>query len=368
MNRVLNFALKSLCLLLLCCPLESFVRRKSTFAVSDQIRALDYEASRCLKKENRWGYYILKKPDMFDSGLTYWIEAIVCLNKRIESFEEAERLYVDIYKDFFRDVHSLRCIRPFLATFPLTLSSCDLTVGFEDEKGKTLRPPYIASIFMKNDQLHFFHCIDLPGAGRSEYEAVLKKPVQDIVGLKELYSPSVERRSLGEKQEIPPFSGLCWKDDTPAGKCELGFAQKFCKENDLEIVTFGCVGKDYFDIRDFNFVFCGKKNLNLDQAKKLAKQCFHDFFDFEQRDRDCLEFIKLKRATRPRVVPLTGQLGLRISFWDDYLDRVVSPNIAEIRYLDGKFTFYTADEHQVLKLVHEETIQETHYDTDEMKN
>jgi hypothetical protein len=358
MNRVLNFALKSLCLLLLCCPLESFVRRKSTFDVNDQIRTLDREVAQCLKKENRWGYSILMRPWVFDSGLTYWIDGMVELRGvRIKSFEEAERLFVEIYKEFYRNANSLRCLRPFLDEFPLTPLSCQLTVAFRDEKGNTLLPPHIATVSQENDYLRFLHHIDLHGVAGSPYEPVFKKPIREVEGLKELYSPSVERRSLGEKQKLPPFSGLCWKDDTPAGNCELDFAQQFCKQNDLEIVTFGCVGKDYFDARDFDFVLCGYKNLTLDQAKQLASKCFRDFFDFEQADKRCVEYIKTRYRVKPGIPPIIKQLAFRISFWDDYLDRVVSPNIAEIRYLDGKFTFYTADEHQVLKLVHEETIQ-----------
>jgi hypothetical protein len=57
-------------------------------------------------------------------------------------------------------------------------------------------------------------------------------------------------------------------------------------------------------------------------------------------------------------VPLRDHVGLRMSFWDEYVNRVSEPFIAEIRVIGESFKYYTADEGQRLVLVYEETWDE----------
>jgi hypothetical protein len=57
-------------------------------------------------------------------------------------------------------------------------------------------------------------------------------------------------------------------------------------------------------------------------------------------------------------VPLRDHVGLRMSFWDECVNRVSEPFIAEIRVIGESFKYYTADEGQRLVLVYEETWDE----------
>ena len=56
--------------------------------------------------------------------------------------------------------------------------------------------------------------------------------------------------------------------------------------------------------------------------------------------------------------PASDQIAFRINFWDENIDRPVAPYIAEIRLLDDKLSYFTADENQRLVLVFEETVKD----------
>ena len=62
------------------------------------------------------------------------------------------------------------------------------------------------------------------------------------------------------------------------------------------------------------------------------------------------------------------QLAYRISFWDENIDRPVAPYIAEIRLLDGKLSYFTADENQQLVLVFEESFADSMSEALSVKN
>ena len=56
--------------------------------------------------------------------------------------------------------------------------------------------------------------------------------------------------------------------------------------------------------------------------------------------------------------PSSDQIAFRINFCDENIDRPVAPYIAEIRLLDDKLSYFTADENQCLVLVFEETVKD----------
>ena len=56
--------------------------------------------------------------------------------------------------------------------------------------------------------------------------------------------------------------------------------------------------------------------------------------------------------------PIPEHIAFRISFWDENIDRQPQPYIAEIRCIDGKLTYFTADENQFISQVFEETFDE----------
>ena len=67
-------------------------------------------------------------------------------------------------------------------------------------------------------------------------------------------------------------------------------------------------------------------------------------------------FRKQGKESLSPTINLQEYMSFRISFWDEYIDRVKAPHIAEIRVIGQKARYYIADELQRLQLVHEEEL------------
>jgi hypothetical protein len=328
---------------------------------SGAIGMLDREIEKRVSEPNKWGYTVLSSPSMSSQGLTYFLSFNVYLKGvRYSSIDEVERLYVDVYGDFLSKINSIRSIRPFLAEFPLTPSSVSLCLGFEDEKGKNLSPPYIVSAILKWDKLIFNQYI----IGK-EYDLgfvfknIEERDPRKISGLKELYFPSVPRRMAEYSCKI----GLIPNPSTsPYAKALFNFLKRFSKSNNLEFVTIGRVGETVNEIWPFEFALRGSQCLKLDEARVIAAKCFYEVWQSVKQDTRCIEYLK-RRNLLPHfkdmaTSPEPRHIAFRISFWDENVDRQPEPYIAEIRFLGGTFKYFTADEGQRLVLVHEETFDD----------
>ena len=339
--------------------LSSFVVRKQ-FQTSP-INDLDAEMLRTVLDGNRWGYKVLEigRPSLFDHGLTYWIEATVFFNNRtVSSVDEAEQLYVEVYRDFLHQMNSIRSIRPYLASFPLTPSTCRLSICFDDCAGQVMRPPFFASIIMNKDRLNFLKYIEAEHAAGSPCETVCSRSPRDVSGIKELFVPSVPRSAVDPKPNIPRLIQLPRRLQYPASNALFEYLQRWCLSSTLEITTVGPVGEGFFDIRPFEFALRGSQRLTLDEAKKFTGNFFQELLDFIRTDSRCVQYVKERgaRANEHRLsqTPIPEQVGFRISFWDENIDRQSAPYIAEIRCFDGVFSYFTADENQSIMPVHEE--------------
>jgi len=72
-------------------------------------------------------------------------------------------------------MNAIRILRPYMASFPLTPESCWLHVGFDDNKGVTVRPPYIASAILNQEVLDFTKYQDFVGNRTSPLKTVCKR-------------------------------------------------------------------------------------------------------------------------------------------------------------------------------------------------
>jgi hypothetical protein len=323
------------------------------------VSTLDSEISKTVVKPNIWGYTFFLPPSVFNNGLTYWFDGKTTIKIKINSIEDAERLYTDVTRDFIQKLNSIRIIRPFLAKFPLTPSSCYFSIVLEDTNGSTFWPPYIASIKFDHDVLKCYRRIDLKGIAGSPFEEIAAHAGDSVDGLKDLYHPKFPRKAVSPKPKIPTPSCLPMRIECPFLKAEFEIAQKICKNNALDIVILGCVGEHYFDSRPINFALRGPQSLSLDESRKLAAKCSQELWDFIRKDKRCLEYIKetssIPHEKYSSPTPILEHLAFRISFWDENVDRVTEPYIAEIRLLDAKLKYFTADENQFLVQVYEET-------------
>ena len=323
-----------------------------------QYLALDDDLAKAVEKPNRVGYTVFRYPTMRDAGLTYWLDCTFHLRPNALSINEAQELFIAIYRDHLRNMNDVRIIRPFLCEFPLTPDSCQLCIGFEDATGAKRRPPYVASVFLDQGNLEFTHFVDLGNIPGDPYTVIHKQAAKEITGLKELYAPILPRKSVDPKPQIPGFSRHIWKYDNEVSQTQISFLQSFGAETKLCLTTVGTVGKHYFDIRDFDFAMWGSQRLNLEEARALSARCCKALLEFAHTNQEYKEFIKRRSTDKhvkyPSATPIPEQFAFRISFWDENIDRQPQPYIAEIRLLDGGLSYFTANENQQLVLTFEE--------------
>jgi hypothetical protein len=291
-------------------------------------------------------------------------------NVKFNHVEDVQQLFLDVYNDFLHRMNNIRTVRPFLAEFPLTPSSFQLNLSFKESNNSHVKPPYISFVRManyelgsKNDILEFGQSVKLEeGIADRPYKVICQRSAHDIIRLRELYSSNVPRVSLGFKVSVPENYTPFFLANPSKANAELEFIKKFCVKANLKLVTLGCVGEHYFDSRTFNFALRGSQCLSLNEARKLGAECLQELWDFIRKDKRCLEYIKetssIPHEKYSSPTPIPEHLAFRISFWDENVDRVTEPYIAEVRLLDAKLKYFTADENQCLKLVYEETIDE----------
>ena len=171
------------------------------------------------------------------------------------------------------------------------------------------------------------------------------------------------RKAVEIKPKIPEYVEPRNCPITPEDTAQLDFTQKFCSDNGLSITTFGPVGKSHFDGRAFECALHGFQKLLLVAGKALATQWCRALLDFANTNRPYQEHVK-KRSMHPYVkdsspTPIPEQFAFRISFWDENIDRPVAPYVAEIRLLDGRLSYFTADDNQQLVLAFEETFSQS---------
>ena len=358
-----------ICILLGCLifvpSLNALLVRRSVSPVSS-VATLDSELEKTVIRPNRWGYEMAWiPPHVSDIGLTEYIDThFVFKNKRLESIDESEKLYVEIYRDYLRDINAIRILRPFLTTFPLTPDSCQLVLGFRDSTGNSVRPPCIASILMRNDSLVFTKFVDQRNIADSPFETICSRPMHDIPGLRELYSAGVPRKAVDPKPVIPKLLTLHERfDSCLSSKAEFAFANEFCLKRGLEVVAMVISGSSYAMQRPFESSLIGHQRLSLDAARTLAATYARDLLDFAQKNPDVLSSMKNQWSKKnslndSSVIPEPRHLSFRISFWDENVDRQSAPYIAEIHLMDKKFSYFTSDDLQRLVLVREESFDD----------
>ena len=326
----------------------------------NSLSSLNNDLFQAVSVPNKWGYIVRISPDLSAHGLTFSLRVGLSL-RRVEttSCDEAEALFCELYPDLLDKFNSLRTIRPLLASFPLDPDSCQLDVMFVDEHGWAVSPPFLAGVSLEEGSLEFFrHVI----GKRPPYETIATRKAREVLSLKKLYQPSCHRTKASTPLQGFQFLQCSWKYDCPLLQREIKALEKLCSQTNLALTAVGTVGKDYFDSRPIEFALHGTQQLTLKEAQNLAKTCLQCAFDHIKDNQPYRQWIE--KWTSPGSCqqiyfePASDQIAFRINFWDENIDRPVAPYISEIRLLDNKLSYFTADENQCLVLAFEEDVDE----------
>jgi hypothetical protein len=103
------------------------------------------------------------------------------------------------------------------------------------------------------------------------------------------------------------------------------------------------------------------KMVNLDEGRKLALHLTKNYVKEIQTNPNTVKYYECACQSIPSryfgKIDLKD-VGIKIAFWDENIERPKMPLIAEITFLDGKFRYYEADaETQALKLIYEESYE-----------
>ena len=185
--------------------IENSIRETKTTkkTSSDPKEVLDKLLVREFSRPNKWKYKILWVFGPYlNRGLTYSFDFIADIsNCKIESTEKVEQIQAEIYAENIVIANSIREIRPFLGSFPLTPESFQVSVGFLDENMQFVDPPYIISVNMRPSQLEFNHFLKEETTHR--FKEILVKPILECPGLAPFLHPCVKRSAVAKKPVIP---------------------------------------------------------------------------------------------------------------------------------------------------------------------
>jgi hypothetical protein len=308
-------------------------------------------------KPNRWGYGISWPPDVTESYLNDIDETII-VDKTFTDVDKALQFALPIYEDFIRRVNSVRAVRPFLLEFPITPKTCCLAFRIRDMTKDRDQHPHVGTIVFRPvvEVVYWNPRPDLPKKG--ETKAVYLTPDQ-IPGLSRLYQNGVPRKAVTSKPIIRPLDKMEWRGKETAHYHFFEFSKKWAQQFSLIVIVSGETDKLKIIESDFSIAMVGTQRISLKEARNIAATFGRDALRFMKEDEKCIEYFKEETKEKAtEIKPSPDYIGLRISFWDENIDRVVQPYIAEIRYVDGVFKYYTADELQRLVLVYEETFDE----------
>jgi hypothetical protein len=324
---------------------------------------LDNELAENFKKHN-WKYDWGLFPSTDGNSLTYgFYTGIHMKNVAISSQDEAKKLFFKIYKDFIYIVNSTRSIRPFLANYPITPDDAFFGIGFDDENGRCIRPPYICCVTVTPENtLEMWHYSTKPEhALPFSFQTVYQKPVREVPELVALYTPDLPTH-CDYKPEIPTQRKLGLGQISPIEYAGLEFAHSFANRHDLHLLRTGLIGKHPFDKYSLQFALRGSQTLLLNEVRPLIVACLKESLHLMHTDRRYVKHMKERGADPfwkdPATVAEPRHIAFRISFWDEKVDRVPEPYIAEVHAFGGHFKYFTSDQYQRLVLVHEETFEQ----------
>jgi hypothetical protein len=282
-----------------------------------------------------------------------------------EDPEEALRLSLPYFQAYVDSMNNVREARPYLMNFPINLLMMDFTIGFAKDKktGLPLYEPCIASLLFCGRDLEitrFYRKITYPN-GRTctnSYDNIYDQSKGLPPEIKQAEIPRFDAEKPKKPISIPSVVEYRYLNDS--GKNEFEYLQAFGKKNELIFLAFESAFPYPIERSVFAEVAYAtqEKRISLEEAKALALRIQKGLAEFHIKDGRFTRFVNRKRTegkpTFENPVNVQRFMGFRVSFWDQYIDRVAPPAIAEFRVYGTKACYYTADEHQRLQLVCEE--------------
>ena len=315
-------------------------------------------------------YIILDKPVMAPwHRLTDMISCQIQLNEtKCRDPQEALTIYTLYAQAYIDTLNNVREIRPYITSFPYSLDMWDFVVDFARDKKTQMffYAPFISGVECFSNKIIIHQLLrekQLPDGQicYDIYENIFKTPNILPKEIQNMDLPKFDKTNKPKK--IPSTTKFCSFND--GLKEEFTFAQNLAKKNGLILIALEGVlnGETAHSPKNdcLQEAFATQeKCATLNESKELVRNLRDSMISFLVKGSRLSNWANLfrkqgKESLSP-TINLQEYMSFRVSFWDEYIDRVKAPHIAEIRVVGQKARYYIADELQRLQLVHEEEL------------
>jgi len=257
-------------------------------------------------------------------------------------------------------INNVREARPYFETFPFTLDMCDLLLDFaRDPKTNMFYcDPFLAEMAWVGFTFNIFR---MNKEKSGVYADVYKTPKVPPESLQKLEIPNFDTKKVPTR--IPEATAYSYFND--GLEKDFDFFRKLAKTHDLILLALDSVftNKTFQSLKNCcvaQAYAAQEKYLTLEESKAFVSKIREAIIPFalpNERVKNWVNYFREKgeEALTPHI-NLQEYMGFRISFWDQYIDRVKPPHIAEIWVTGTKARYYVSNELQQLQLVHEEDI------------
>jgi len=138
------------------------------------------------------------------------------------------------------------------------------------------------------------------------------------------------------------------------------FGQKYSRNHNVQFLLEANPTCDE-SVR-YGLLMNSSEKISVDDGRKCATDFFVAFITMlrtDKRVKSYLDYTDKDECYRNRDVREIRNVGFRIDFWDENVDRIMPPYLAQIMFEGGNFYYYEADPKTLeLQLVRKESYQE----------
>ncbi len=276
------------------------------------------------------------------------------------SLHEVEQDLSDIIEKIITLYNSIQQIRPYLAVFPINVQDVRFHINYGPIPEELYRLPYFccARVTPHNSEVEIKQWKNAKAFSISQQQGVIKKTL-DIPSIASLRNSSTRRE---KKRIVKPIN---MKDELEKSSGRWPFKylyrviDQLCGLYQLNCSALQDCALGWNSHKSISAGFwTPNKEMKLEEARQFCDD-FIETYLREIRKNKVIE--KSYRKDSEAFKDFNENLNwfcFRITFWDEYLNRVEEPYIAQIQCQDGKIMYFTADEGQRLQQVFEEPVPE----------
>ena len=141
------------------------------------------------------------------------------------------------------------------------------------------------------------------------------------------------------------------------------FGQKYSKNHNVKVLLVIDPTNAEQAIDGYGLLMNSSEKMAVADGRKCATDFLIAFITALRTDKRFKSYLDYMAKMYPKVpqrcIRSIDSVGFRIDFWDENVDRIMPPYLAQIMFENGNFYYYEADTKTLeLQLVHKESYQE----------